>query len=484
MLAWLFGIILVVGGGNSRSSQPPGDFIDSTHRESIDTMVNRVLQVDRVIIIGNKVTRNRIITRELSLQPGDTISSIRLAGTLQWDKNKLYNLRLFNTVTVQALELPNNHIDILVEVTERWYIFPSPIFELSDRNFNEWWHNYNHDLSRINYGMRIYKNNFRGRNESLRLTAQFGFVRKFDLQYKIPNLDKKQKQGITFSLDYGSPKNMAYMTLNHKLVFLESKEVVKTSFGAGIGYSYRKSFYETHSLNFGYRQAQVVDTVLMLNPIYYNNKKVTQKFFALSYSFNSEHRDVVLYPLKGYQFTGYISKTGLFSTDDVNQLEVNLTFARHWPLGNGFYLSNFSSAYLSTPKNQPYSVFSALGYRNQLVRGYENYVIEGPQFALNKTTIKKKIFSRTYTMQHMPLEQFSYFPLSIYIKAFADFGYVQNYPYYNEKSLNQLYSDQLLKGGGVGLDIVTLYDLVLRFELTFTQQNTHGGFFFNVKKEF
>lgn len=484
MLAWLFGIILVIGGEKAEPPKPHRLHTDSAQHLRVDSIFNRVLTVDRVIIIGNKVTRNRIITRELSLQPGDTIGSLRLAGALQWDKNKLYNLRLFNTVSVQALELTNNHIDILVEVSERWYIFPSPIFELSDRNFNEWWNNYNHDLNRINYGIRIYKNNFRGRNESLRLTAQFGFVRKFDLQYKIPNLDKKQKQGITFNLDYGSPRNLSYMTLNHKLVFLESRQVVKTSFGAGIGYSYRKSFYETHSLNFGYREAQVIDTVLMLNPIYYNNGKVKQKFFALSYSFNSEHRDVVLYPLKGYQFTGYISKTGLLSTDDVNQLEVNLTYAKHWPLGKGFYLSNFSSAFWSSPKNQPYNVFSALGYRNQLVRGYENYVIEGPQFALNKTTLKKRIFSRTYTMDNMPLEQFSFFPLAIYIKAYADFGYVENYPYYDEKGFNQLYSNQLLKGGGIGLDVVTLYDLVLRFELSFTQQNTHGGFFFNVKKEF
>ncbi len=481
MLALLLGLILTAAGGDMDFQDPA---TDTTRNRSIDSVEDRILHVDRVIIIGNKVTRNRIIERELSLKPGDTIRASALPGSLQWDKNKLYNLRLFNTVNVRTLELPNDHMDILVEVTERWYIFPVPIFELSDRNFNEWWNNYNHDFNRINYGIRLYKNNFRGRNESLRFTAQFGYVRKFDLQYRIPNLDRKQKQGLTFNFDYGTPRNLAYKTVDHKLVYLESKEIVRTSFGAGIGYSYRKSFFETHSLSFNYREAQVVDTVLQLNPIYYNNSKTTQKYFAMSYSFNSEHRDVVLYPLKGYQFTFWASKAGLFPTDDVNQLELNATYAKHWPLGNQFFLSNFTSAYWSNPQNQPYNIFNAMGYRNQLVRGFENYVVEGPEFALNKTTIKKKIFGKAWTLNGMPIEQFSYLPLAIYVKAFADFGYVKNYPYYDEKGLNQAYSNKLLIGTGGGIDFVTTYDLVLRIEYTFTQQKPEGAFFFNLKKEF
>ncbi len=481
MFALLLGLILTAAGGDMDFQESQTDSLQQNQSDSID---QRILRVDRVIIIGNKVTKNRIIERELSLKPGDTIRAVSLPGTLQWDKNKLYNLRLFNTVTVRPLELPGDRLDILVEVTERWYIFPVPIFELSDRNFNEWWNNYNHDFNRINYGMRIYKNNFRGRNESLRLTAQFGYVRKFDLQYRIPNLDKKQKQGIAFNFDYGTPRNLAYKTLDHKLVFLELKKVIRTSFGVGVGYSYRKSFFETHFLNVNYRQAEVIDTVLQLNPIYYNNSKTTQKYFAFSYSFVSEHRDVVLYPLRGYQFSFFASKAGLLPSDDVNQLELNATYARHWPLGNNFFLSNFSSAYWSNPQNQPYNIFNAMGYRNQLVRGYENYVIEGPEFALNKTTIKKKVFGKSWTLNHMPIEQFNFLPIAIYIKAFADFGYVKNYPYYDEKGINQQFSNRLLTGTGFGADVVTTYDMVLRFEYTFTQQQPGGSFFFNLKKEF
>ena len=38
-------------------------------------------------------------------------------------------------------------------------------------------------------------------------------------------------------------------------------------------------------------------------------------------------------------------------------------------------------------------------------------------------------------------------------------------------------------GAGAGIDFVTVYDTVLRFEYTFTREGTRG-FFFNIKKEF
>ena len=120
---------------------------DTLVKTKQDTLPKRILSINRVLIIGNKVTRESIISRELSLKPGDTVSTKRIDKILILDQRKIYNLRLFNTVTIQWLELSANQVDLLVEVNERWYTFPVPIFELSDRNFNEWWQNYNHDLT-------------------------------------------------------------------------------------------------------------------------------------------------------------------------------------------------------------------------------------------------------------------------------------------------------------------------------------------------
>ena len=40
----------------------------------------------------------------------------------------------------------------IINLIESFYLLPSIIFELSDRNFNDWWVNFDHDFSRINYG--------------------------------------------------------------------------------------------------------------------------------------------------------------------------------------------------------------------------------------------------------------------------------------------------------------------------------------------
>lgn len=482
--AFIIGILFVIIGSQAWSQTVNGkkSKIEDQYIEP-DSMESQLLEVNRVLIVGNKITLDRIILRELTLKSADTISSHLLPQVLLKDKNKIYNLRLFNTVELRPILLSNNKVDLLVEVTERWYTFPVPIFELSDRNFNEWWQNYNHDIRRVNYGVRLYKYNFRGRNETLRLTAQFGFSKKFDLTYQIPNLDKNQKQGLAFIFSFAQPKNLSYFTDDHKLLFLKSQDVLRTSSLVGVSYSYRKSFYETHNIGIEYRNSEIADTIAILNPNYYGNGSTRQQFEAISYSFTSDHRDVMAYPLNGQQSNIYLKKIGLGLSSPVDQFEINLTHARYVDLKNGYYFSNFSSVYLSTPQSQPYALYNAIGYRKQFIRGYEVFLIEGSRFFLNKTTLKKRIFTRGWHLANMRGDQFSYFPLSIYIKAYADVGYVENFARYQELLINNSLSNRFLIGTGAGIDVVTFYDTVLRFEYSFTREGQHG-FFFNIKKEF
>jgi outer membrane protein assembly factor BamA len=443
---------------------------------------DRLVTVGRVLIIGNKKTKDRIISRELTLKPGDTIRVSKLTETILWDKRKIYNLRLFNVVNIRSLELSPTQIDLLVEVEERWYMWPAPIFELSDRNFNEWWENYNHDLNRINYGIKLDQYNVRGRNETLRLTAQFGFSQRYELSYTIPYLDKRQKQGLIVEFSYSNPRNLAYRTNDHILEFARSNQPLRVSQSVNVGYTYRKNFFETHTLSAGYRSSQIKDTVSLLNENYFQSSD-SQQYGTISYKFTSEHRDVVLYPLKGYQITALVQRNGLGFEGNVSQWIANVSYAHHFDLRKGFYLSNFSAVYWSDPNVQPYNLFGALGYQRQLVRGYEIYVIEGPHFFVNKTTFKKRIFSKTWRWEGSPLEQFKHLPFSIYWKSFADIGMVDNYPYYAERNVNTRLTNKLLVGYGTGLDVVLPYDVVFRFEYAFTQEGTRG-FVFNVKKEF
>jgi outer membrane protein assembly factor BamA len=440
-----------------------------------------VVTINRIFIIGNRLTRDQIILRELSFKSGDTINVAELDARLEQDRKKIYNTRLFNTVELRKLEVESHRIDLLIDLNERWYTFPSPIFELSDRNFNEWWQNYDHDFSRVNYGVRLSQFNVRGRNETLMATMQFGFNRVFSLRYVIPYIDQKQKQGLTVDLYFQESKNLAYQTLDHKLDFYESKRLLRETRGAALTYTYRNSFYETHALKFEYEHTDVDDTIPKLNPNYLGSELIDQKLMRFSYHFISDHRDVIAYPLKGYHFrlSAYQSGFGL----DVKKTELLGSYSRFFDLKKNFYFSNYTYGYWSAPEEQPYNQYGVMGYRKEVLRGYEIYVMEGPYYFLNKATLKKRIFHRTYRWEKALAPQFRHIPLSIFLKTYADLGYVNNYPYYEENNFNTRLSDKLLVGTGGGVDIVTAYDMVFRFEYTVNGEGK-SGLFFNFKKEF
>lgn len=102
-----------------------------------------------------------------------------------------------------------------------------------------------------------------------------------------------------------------------------------------------------------------------------------------------------------------------------------------------------------------------MGYEENFVRGYEYYVINGESFALNRNSFKYRFIDWEWNnLDFIPLKQFRNFPLDIYVKIFADQGYVWDR---NPGEFNFLHK-QYLSGGGAGIDIVTLYDLVFRIE--------------------
>ncbi|HMV91059.1 MAG TPA: hypothetical protein PKA40_15545, partial [Cyclobacteriaceae bacterium] len=133
---------------------------------------------------------------------------------------------------------------------------------------------------------------------------------------------------------------------------------------------------------------------------------------------------------------------------DLNKTEGYASFAWFKEVSKGFFFSNLSFAYASSPNKLPYFNYGAMGYDKIFVRGYEVYVIEGPQFFLNKTTFKRRIFSRNWDLNFWAKDQFNYFPLAIYLKAYADAGYVNNYSAYEKRGVNTMLSDKFIGGAG------------------------------------
>lgn len=207
-----------------------------------DSSQFKQVTIGNVFITGNRKTKEKIILRELTLRPGATFSKIDLPLILQKDIEKLVNTRLFLDVDIQTVERSEEVLDLVVQVKERWYFFPSPIFKLADRSFNEWWVNQGRDLSRVNYGLKLLQYNFRGRRESVRLIGQFGFSKTLALNYVVPFFDRKQRNGLVFDIAYRDQKNLAYRSTENKQTFLEYDDILKKAFTTSLTWTHRYSF--------------------------------------------------------------------------------------------------------------------------------------------------------------------------------------------------------------------------------------------------
>ncbi|TLU98750.1 BamA/TamA family outer membrane protein [Dyadobacter luticola] len=437
--------------------------------------------VGEIKVEGNHKTRSGIILREMAIRPGDTLSQEAFKEQLELDRRKVVNTNLFITVDLltQASE-DSVHTDVRILVKERWYLIVMPVFQLADRNFNEWWYERKRDLSRTVYGVYMSYGNVTGRADKLRLVAEFGFIPKFEIAYTLPYLDKAKKTGLTVGTSYSINKTTAFRTWHDKLQYLSSEDINRRRSITYVSLTRRNKFYTFHTADLRYSYSKISDTIAALNPNYLLNGNKIQKYFQLTYSFSYDRRDNVQYALSGQTFGLQASKIGLLPSDDVQTMYFYGLYRKFIPLGKKWFFNTGVRGRISFPKRQPYLQTIGLGYRNDLVRGYELYVVDGQDYGLIKNELKYKLFSLQKTFSFIPIRQFSTVPLAVYINSFADAGYVRNH--YPEFSSTRL-GNSMLYGAGAGLDVVTFYNIVARFNLTLNG-NREGRFFFNIAREF
>jgi outer membrane protein assembly factor BamA len=432
-----------------------------------------------IVLEGNKKTKEIIIFREIELKAGDTLWQDKEEKILETTKNRIFNLNLFIDVGINLEKHQDQTATLRIQLKERLYIFVAPIFEIADRNFNEWWYDRNKDFSRTNYGVILTKKNLRGRNETLEFNAQAGFVQRFKLAYKIPYIDQKQEYGLNFYVNFSQFKNLAFQTNHNKLDFLRSENLLKDRWQANITLRKRKGFYEFQNLQLGYTYNRISDTIAQLNTNYHLSGEKTQKFFHISYEYIYDNRDFASYPLKGEKLLVGFSKYG-FWQNDLDLWILRAEYQYHREILKKFYGSWAVGTRLFWHKGQPYSNAQALGYGNDLVRGYQLYVIDGQHYALAKANLKYELFSIKRDLRFIPLRQFRTIPLAMYPKIFFDTGYVQDNVFGKDK--NPL-ANQVLWGTGIGVDMVTYYNSV--FQLDFSLNSLRQfGVFFNFESSF
>ncbi|TAE01071.1 MAG: hypothetical protein EAZ97_04020 [Bacteroidetes bacterium] len=439
-----------------------------------DSLIVRNIHLDCL-----KKTKSFIVSRELAFTKGSKISKHHIYQICKREANKIFNTDLFVIADLIPI-IEGDSVDLLASVIEKWYFYPIPILELADRNFNEWWQQRNHDLGRINYGMRFRQQNFRGRNEDLRFNFQFGFTQLYELEYLIPYIDRKKTIGLSFSLSYANNKNMPFKTTQNKLDFLGSENILNQKMMFGVSVFKRNAFYNSHFFSSEYRYNQIADTVAFLNPNYFLKGKKSQYYVSLQYDFVRDVRNMAAYPLTGMYFKFSALHRGLGFLGTFNKLQFSFLYAHFFKLNPKFYLATSWRGLISFPELQPFPELRSFGYGSSIVRGYELYVIDTQNFAIWKNTLRWQLFSTEKRIDKIiGMEQFSTLPLSMYLKIYADLAYAQNTLITNPNDL----ANRLLAGGGIGLDTVASYNLVLRLEYSWNRENKNG-FFMGFRADF
>tara|TARA_B100000929_G_scaffold90801_1_gene71241 strand:- start:503 stop:1921 length:1419 start_codon:yes stop_codon:yes gene_type:complete len=430
---------------------------DTTSINNLKLNQSSNIIIDEIKILGNKKTKENIILRELTLKEGIIISKDKFISTIEEDKRKVINTDLFYEVEFKIEIIKENHVIIIINVLESIYWVPIIIFELSDRNFNDWWENFNHDFNRINYGLGFAHYNISGRADEFEVLLRLGFIKQFQTSYYIPYITKKQKGGLYIGFDYIDYNHLEYNSINYIPVFYKSKNSLLKELSTSIEYSHRESFYNYHYFELEYNNIILNDTLSLINDNYFYGNRIKNSF-NINYEFDRDFRDIKNYPLNGFRLNIQIEKTGIGIFNDINKWKASIYYSKYFEFKKQFYYSFTLLSYFSS-KNQPYYLYE----NTDQLRGYEKYLIHGHSNLIYKNTFKKRIVSKNFNIEKIKFRKFKNIPINIYLKMFFDSGYVWKY---SNKNQNINLNNKYLHSFGIGLDFVTIKNLYITTELS------------------
>jgi len=442
--------------------------------------VDSFVVVNEIILHGNHKTKENIILRELDFKIGDTLLKNQLSKRLELNRRKIINTNLFVSAEIQTEISNEGQLKMMINLQEQWFILGYPVFQLADRNFSEWWSR-GYDFRRTIYGIDLIHSNFRGRAERLSLHLENGFTKRVDFSYRIPYINKAQKTGLGMSISYITNKNVAFRSLNDTLFYFRSKdEIMRERFSGAIFLKKRFAFYDNHTIELRFNHISIDDTIRKLNPNYLASNTNRQIYGQISYYFNYDFRDNVTYPLRGKRYELLINKLGILPNDDINQLEITGDYSYYKPLSKKWFLGINLEGKLSFPNRQPFLNTRGLGYGGDLVRGYELYVVDGSKYLYVRNNLRYELLNKSFYLKFLRIKQFNKIPLGLYPNIFNDYAYVENrFAAENKSNL----ANKLIYGYGVGLDVVTYYNLVLRFNYAINSSNKKN-FVFSMGREF
>lgn len=416
------------------------------------------LKVRSLNIEGNKKTKQWVILREIDILPGSIIPQENISERLEVNKQNLINTGIFSIVDINITtwDHEKSEIDISISVTESWYIFPGIIFQLADRNFNQWWVENKGSISRVNAGLLATHINLTGNRDRLKVKAHLGFTQKLEFAYYLPLPFTNGDYEIFSSFLLGSSKEIAIKSEGNKQVFQQSESgplLNRIRFSAGA--TKRKGLYIRHSLLFSFFDNKIPSWLPeVTNPDFFGSGNTTQRYLSVDFQFNFDNRRPSIFPEEGILLRVNASKEGLGIYNDLNRFYITPGFSYSFPINNKSFttIKNRSRIFIQHHDGKdPYFNYQAIGYGDDNLRGYEYYVVDGSDFTIFQMDIVRKFIDSKIQLS-LPnwVNKFNTIPFRIYLSIQGDAGYVKD-DYY---SFGNPFVNRWLYSGGLGLDVI------------------------------
>ena len=441
----------------------------STDEEQEVKDTTRLFVIHDITITGNNRTRPATILRELPFQTGEEYPLGTIVQHFKKARKQLMNTGLFRDLTVSLKNMEGQQVHVNVEVMEKWYVWPKAFIKPVDKSFGEWWSEKDRNMDRINYGVRLAHNNITGRNDKLRINFMNGYTQQISLQYYGLWLDPLMKWSANAGVSYGRNKEVNYMTLENKQVSVKSNNDFLHSFTGGfLHLNYRPAIKTFHTFGFGYSYESIADTIFKLNPTYSADAHTVQYpelFYKLAYF----DVDLIAYPTKGFWGDVSLKKKGLGISSSVNLWELNARASQTWPINKNYFFNMKGVGMVKLPFSQPYTGRQFIGYEGRFLQGYEYFVIDGVAGGYAKANLSRLVFKDNISIRSHRFRFLNNIPIKAYAKTFANAGYI-----YNTVRGEDRLTNTLIYSAGIGLDLVTFNDFVIKIEWSFNRLGQNG----------
>ncbi len=456
-----------------------------------DTLNAPYIKISEVEITGNKLTKAPILIRELDFKVNDSLATFKqgkggnfndrnfypgdsseLRLRMNYSRENLINTKLFLTVNLSLKKVTDKEYILLIDVTERHYWWLFPIAKLNAPNFNEWLRDI--QWSDLSMGLFFSHNNLFGLNHQTSIIVLLGKSWAITAGYKIPWIGHGKKMGLLLGAGYANMYTVEYASVENKrqmLYYPNSQQTVKLTAKLTL----RPGLYHYGTVQLTGEYIALSDTMYKLDSNYLAGKQHTNTSVSLYADYYYDSRNSKSYPLKGNMLKVFVNKLGLgIFSKDVNLFYYGVDFHFYQTIGRKWYVAEMFKAENSAGEDAPYYYQLNMTQGKNFIRGYDLYTLKGDQMYYTRNNIKYELVKPNVkkVKEGQEKNKFKALQYAFYLNAFADAGYVVN-----KFTTDNPYNNRFLLSWGLGIDFVTYYDMVIRFEYAFTSIGTNGFFF-------